>query len=54
MGNTLVAADPRKEVSTTARVAGTACAALIFGGFERTTYGTVLNRISGNDGRPAN
>lgn len=45
MSNTLVAADPRKEARTAAWVAGIACAALIFDGFDLTIYGTVLTTL---------
>lgn len=45
MSNTLVAADPRKEARTAAWVAGIACTALIFDGFDLTIYGTVLTTL---------
>lgn len=45
MSNTLVAADPRKEARTAAWVAGIACTALIFDGFDLTIYGTVLSTL---------
>ncbi|GAA4687570.1 aromatic acid/H+ symport family MFS transporter [Kocuria gwangalliensis] len=45
MSNTLVAANPRKEARTAAWVAGIACAALIFDGFDLTIYGTVLTTL---------
>lgn len=45
MSNTLVAANPRKEARTAAWVAGIACTALIFDGFDLTIYGTVLTTL---------
>ena len=45
MSNTLVAANPRKEARTAAWVAGIACTALIFDGFDLTIYGTVLSTL---------
>lgn len=45
MSNTLVAANPRKEARTADWVAGIACAALIFDGFDLTIYGTVLTTL---------